>query len=337
MLKRTLIAALCATALLAVPRHGTAAPVSLSYSNFFPPSHVQSKLAEAWCKEVEKRTGGKVAINYFPGQTLTKADQMYDGVVNGISDIGLSLFSYTRGRFPIMQAVDLPLGYPSAKVATAAVNEVYKQMKPKELADVKVLYLHAHGPGLVWSKTRQVKTMADMKGLKFRATGASADMIKALGGTPVAMPMPDTYQSLQSGVVDGAAYPTEAAKGFRLAEVTKYVIESYPIAYTSTFFVVMNKAKWDSLPADVKKAIDEVSAEWVPKTAEAWDEIDREGLAYFKEKGGQVTPLAADEAAKWKAAVAPIADAYEVEAKKKGVDGKKALAIVEAVLAGAKK
>ncbi|MBI5016435.1 MAG: TRAP transporter substrate-binding protein [Deltaproteobacteria bacterium] len=332
-LRRALTAVCLCAALFLGPRISSAGPVTLSYSNFFPPNHVMSKLAEDWCREVEKRSGGKIAFNYFPGQTLTKADQVYDGVVNGISDVGMSLFSYTRGRFPVMQAVDLPLGYPSGKVATAVVGEVYRELKPKELNDVKVLYLHAHGPGLIWTKSRPVRTMNDMRGIKFRATGASADLIKALGGTPVAMPMPETYQSLLTGVADGAAYPMEASKGWKLAEVTKYLTECYPVAYTSSFFAVMNKAKWDALPADVKKVIDQVSAEWVPKTAEAWDEIDREGLEYFKSKGGEVIALPADESARWKKAVAPVLDAYVEDAKKKGVDGKKALSVAEKVLA----
>jgi len=303
------------------------AAVNLTYSNFFPPTHLHSKLAEAWAKEIEKRTNGEVTIQYFPGQTLTKADQIYDGVVNGISDIGYSLFAYTRGRFPVMEVVDLPLGYPNGRTATAVINEVYQTMKPKELDDVHVLYLHAHGPGLVNSRTKPIRTMDDMKGLKFRATGFSAKMVQALGGTPVAMPMPETYQSLQKGVVDGATYPYEAAKGFRLAEVTKYTTENYSMAYTSGFYVVMNKAKWDALPANVQKVFDEVSAEWVKKTGEAWDEIDKEGKEFFHQQGGQSITLSPEESARWKAAVAPMQEEYVAAAAAKGVDGKKALAV----------
>ncbi|MHB8763080.1 MAG: TRAP transporter substrate-binding protein [Deferrisomatales bacterium] len=303
----------------------SAAPATLTYSNFFPPTHVHSKLAEAWCQEVEKRSGGQVAIQYFPGQTLTKADQIYDGVVNGISDIGYSLFAYTRGRFPVMEVVDLPLGYPSGKTATAVINEVFREMKPKELDDVKVLYLHAHGPGLVNSRTKPIRTMDDLKGLKFRATGFSAKMVQALGGTPVAMPMPETYQSLQKGVVDGATYPYEASKGFRLAEVTKFTTENYSMAYTSGFFVVMNKAKWEALPPAVQKAMEEVSAEWTGKTGEVWDEIDKEGKEFFLQQGGQSVSLSGEEAARWKTAVQPIQDEYLAAAAAKGVDGKKAL------------
>jgi len=303
------------------------AATSLTLTNLFPPSHVHSKLLDAFAEEIKSRTGGEVTIQHFPGQTLTKGDQTYDGVVNGIADIGTSLFAYTRGRFPVMEAVDLPLGYPNGKTATAVINEVYREMQPKELDDVHVLYVHAHGPGLIHSRTKPIRTMADMKGLKFRATGFSAKMVQALGGTPVAMPMPETYQSLQKGVVDGATYPMEADKGWKLGEVTKYATENYSMAYTSGFFVVMNKAKWNALPANVQKVFDEVSAAWVKKTGEAWDEIDAEGKEFFLKQGNEMVPLSAEESARWKAAVAPIRDEYVAAATAKGVDGKKALAV----------
>ncbi len=198
-------------------------PVKLTYSNFFPATHVQSKLAEAWAKEVEKRTEGKVKVEYYPGQTLTKADQIYDGVVNGISDVGFSVLGYTRGRFPLMEVVDLPLGYKNGVEATNVANAVFDKFKDQVLNDTVVMYLHAHGPGLVHTKGKAVKKLEDMKGLKIRSHGTSQKVVKALGGTPVAQPMPETYQSLQKGVVDGAVYPLESNKGWKLGEVIDFL------------------------------------------------------------------------------------------------------------------
>ena len=93
-----------------------AKPIKLTYSNFFPPTHIQSILAQQWCDEIKKRTDGKIIVEYYPAQTLTKSRQVYDGVVAGLSDIGMALFAYTRGRFPVMEAVDLPLGYTARQV-----------------------------------------------------------------------------------------------------------------------------------------------------------------------------------------------------------------------------
>ena len=300
--------------------------VKLTYSNFFPPTHIQSKLAEAWCKEVEKRTAGKVKVDYFPGQTLTKARQVYDGVVEGISDVGFSVLAYTRGRFPVLAAVDLPLGYTSGTVATKVVNAVYEKFKPKELSDTQVMYLHAHGPGLIHTKGKAVRKMEDMKGLKFRGHGTSALVVKALGGTPVPKPMPETYQMLQKGVVDGAVYPFEANKGWKLGEVTNYCTADFTAAYTTSFFVVMNKDKWNSLPPDVQKIIEQINMEWAVKHGEAWDTSDAQGIVFFLNQGGQIIGLDGKEAERWKNAVAPIIEEYKA---KMDADGMKGTEIVD--------
>jgi TRAP-type C4-dicarboxylate transport system substrate-binding protein len=295
--------------------------VKLTYSNFFPPGHIQSKLAEAWCKEVEKRTNGEVVVEYYPGQTLTKARQVYDGVVEGLSDVGFSVLAYTRGRFPVMAAVDLPLGYTSGTVATKVVNAVYNKFKPKELMDTQVMYLHAHGPGLIHTKGKAVRKLEDMKGLEFRGHGTSALVVKALGGTPVPKPMPETYQMLQKGVVEGAVYPFEANKGWKLGEVTNFCTASFSAAYTTSFFVVMNKAKWNSLSAANQKIITQINTEWADKHGEAWDTSDAQGIVFFLNQGSEIIGLDVKEAERWKKAVAPIISDYAADMTKKGFNG----------------
>jgi len=298
-----------------------AQPIKLTYSNFFPPTHIQSKLAEAWCKEVEKRTKGKVKVEYYPGGTLTKAKQCYDGVVTGQSDLGFSVLAYTRGRFPVMSAVDLPLGYTSGKAATEVVNAVYEKFQPKELKDTEVMYLHAHGPGLIHTKGKAVRKLEDMKGLKLRGHGTSAKVVKALGGTPVPKPMPATYQMLQKGVVEGGVFPFEADKGWKLGEVTDYITADFSAAYTTSFFVVMNKDKWNSLPKDVRETIKEINKEWAKKHGEAWDASDMEGIYFFLNQGGEIIGLDAKESLRWKKAVAPIVEEYIEVLNKKGFNG----------------
>jgi len=294
------------------PVTADAGPLKLTYSNFFPPGHIQSKLAEAWCQEVEKRTNGQVVVEYFPGQTLTKARQVYDGVVEGISDVGFSVLAYTRGRFPVTAAVDLPLGYTSGTVATKVINAVYKKFMPKEFMDTQVMYLHAHGPGLIHTKSKPVRKMADMKGLKFRGHGTSALVVKALGGTPVSKPMPETYQMLQKGVVDGAVYPFEANKGWKLGEVTRYCTADFTAAYTTSFFVVMNKDKWNSISAANQKIIEQINMEWADKHGEAWDTSDAKGIVFFLNQGGEIIGLDAKEGERWRNAVAPIIEDFNL-------------------------
>ncbi|SKA78988.1 TRAP-type C4-dicarboxylate transport system, substrate-binding protein [Paucidesulfovibrio gracilis DSM 16080] len=321
MRPRTLLTG-CLAVLLSLwvlPTH--ASEFRLSYSCFFPPTHVQSQLAEQWCREVEARTDGQVRIDYYPGGTLTKAKQCYDGVVEGISDIGFSALAYSRGRFPVMAAVDLPLGYTSGMQATKVANSVYEHFQPQELQDVQVMYFNAHGPGLLHTREISVTRLEQLKGLKLRATGNSAQLVQALGGTPVAQSMPEAYQSIQKGVVDGGMYPVETNKGWKMAEVVDYMTESYSTGYTTTFFVVMNKDRWESLPDDVRKAIQEVNAEWIAKHGQAWDEADKVGRAAFLEQGNQIVPLAAEEAERWQNAAAPLLRTYVDEVSARGVDG----------------
>jgi len=286
-----------------------AAPTKLTFSIFFPPTHGQTKAAMDWAKEVEKKSNGKVQITIFPAGTLTKAPQCYSGVVKGISDLGFSLFAYTRGRFPVMAAVDLPMGYPNGKVASRVAQDFAKAFNPKELQDVKVLYLHAHGPGLLHTK-KPVKKLEDLKGMKIRATGLSAKVVKALGGVPVAMPQGGTYEALQKGVVEGTFGPLEVLKGWKQAEVVKYTTECYGVGYTTTFFIVMNLDKWNALPGDVKKVFDEVSEKYVDVHGKVWDSTDVEGRKYTQKLGNKIITLSDEENAKWRKAAAPVIDDF---------------------------
>jgi TRAP-type transport system periplasmic protein len=194
--------------------------ITLNYSNFFPAPHKNSVLAQQYCKEIEKRSGGKVKITYFPGGTLTPAAQTYDNVVKGIADIGESCFAYTRGKFPVMETLDLPLGYKTGVSATNLANAFYEKYQPKELAEVKVLWLHAHGPGILHTK-KPVYKLEDLKGMKIRATGQSAKVVQALGAAPVGTTMPETYDALRTGVADGAMAPVESLQGWKWGEVVK--------------------------------------------------------------------------------------------------------------------
>jgi TRAP-type transport system periplasmic protein len=298
--------------------------IELTYSIFFPATHGQAVAGMAWAKEVEERTNGKVKINIFPGGTLTKADQCYDGVVNGISDIGMSCFAYTRGRFPVMAAADLPMGYESGDMATKVANRFYKEMKPAELEDVKVLYLHAHGPGLLHTK-KAVRKLEDVNGMKIRSTGLSAKVVESLGGVAVAMPQGATYEALQKGVVAGTFAPIETLKGWRQAEVIDYTTDCNVIGYTTTMFVVMNKDKWNALPDDVQSVFTDVSEEWVDVHAEKWDQLDKEGKKYTLSLDNSILALDKAEESRWKAKVQPVIDDYEKSMKSKGLPGEKAV------------
>jgi TRAP-type transport system periplasmic protein len=299
-------------------------PVDLFYSNQFPAPHKVSQLAIEWGKEIEKRTNGRVKVTMYHGGTLTPPDKIYDGVVKGLSHVGLSVLSYSAGRFPLSEVIDLPLGYKSALASTRLINEFYKKFKPREFDDVKVMYLHGNGPGMVHTK-KPISKLEDFKGAKIRATGTTAKLIQSLGGTPVALPMPETYDALGRGVVDGVWSPIEALQGWRLGEVVKNSTQATAAASSISFFVVMNKESWNALPPDAQKIIEQINEEWIDKQGNLWDDIDKAGYEFVKAKGHNVITLSASEQDRWVNAVRPLLEDYVKAMKAKGLPGDEVL------------
>ena len=295
--------------------------IQLSWGSFYPSTHPLYPMIEAWGSEIEKRTKGGVKFNYFPGSTVVKGPEIPAGILKGVVDIGSGVLAYTPGRFLATEAVNLPNGYTSAKMATYVVNEFFKKFKPSEFDEFKVFFLHAHGPGILHTKT-PVRKLEDLKGMKIRAVGAAAKATTELGAVPVAMPMFDTYESLKKGVVEGTFSPIEAMMTWKQGEVVKYTTECYGIGYTSVFYVAMSKQKWDSLPPEVQKIFAEVSPQWIPKAAQVWDTADEGAKDYIRKMGNEIIPLSKEENARWAKAVQPVVDEYVQAVEAKGLPGK---------------
>jgi TRAP-type C4-dicarboxylate transport system substrate-binding protein len=302
----------------------------LNLANFFPASHfMNTKLIKQWVDEVDKATGGKVKVTSFPGQTLLKAPETYDGVVSGTADIGVGAFAYTRGRFPLMEGFELPgIYFGSCTATNLTAWDGYKKFQPKELKDVKVLWFYSVGPGILFTK-KEVKSMADLKGMRIRATGLTAKSIKALGATPVAMPMPDVYEALSKGVVGGNVAPPEVLKGWKQADVTDYIAIVPPV-YNGVHYCVMNLDKWNALPADVKKAIDGVNEKFVLTAGQIWDkEMKSNGIDYGLEKGMKMSRWTDAENKKAMKLMQPILEDYVARMNKKGLPGEQVLNFVK--------
>ena len=303
----------------------------LTYSVFFPPMHIQAKTAMDWAAEVEKRSGGRIQITVHPGGTLTKADQCWQGVLSGISDLGMSCFAYTPGRFPLLEALDLPLGWPDGLTATRVATQLAAKFNPAELQGAKILYIHAHGPGILATK-KPVRALEDLKGMKIRGTGLSAGIATALGATAVGMPQPETYDALQKGVVEGTFCPIETLKGWKQGEVVEYITDTKAIGYTTAMFVAMNQSAWDSLPADLQKVIVDVSTEWVDKHGQAWNQADTEGLEFVQSLNREIITLTPEEEGRWKAAVEPLVQDYLKRTGEKGLPGAEFLAEIRGLI-----
>jgi TRAP-type C4-dicarboxylate transport system substrate-binding protein len=292
--------------------------IKLKAANYLPVTHPMSLLSGWFCDEVKNRTKGQVEITYHPGGTLLNPVKMYDGVLAGIADLGLSHIQYTRGRFPVMEVFDLPLGFPSGWVDTRVATDFFNKYKPKEWDEVHVLYVSPSGPIILQTITKPVKTLDDIKGLKIRAVGQMTDIIKALGGVPVPLQMPDVYESLMRAVIEGVTVDLSTLKYWKFAEVTKYVTADWQIGTAITFYWVINKKKWDALSPDIQKIFTEVASEARDKQAALWDSMDIEGRDLFTSKGGQMIDLSAPEAERWKKAVQPVIESYKKQMASKG-------------------
>ena len=325
VLKVIVIAMFLSVLIVPFQGHAQEKVITLKVANWFPVAHKQTPLLESWGKDLEKRTNGKVKVNYYPAGTLVPAPQSYDAVTKGISDVGNHVLGYTVGRFPLTEVLDLPLGYPNNTVPTKLANAFYDKFKPKEFNDVKVLWFHAQAPGIVHTKTKPITKLEDLKGMKMRTYGSNAKLMSLLGGTPVAMPMTDVYDALSRGVAEGLMCAYEATEGFRFGDQLKYSTENYATSYSAVFAIVMNKDKWNSLPPDIQKIIDTMSKEYIEKYAAMWDDIEISGKAYLVKRGNKINTLSKEEEAKWVEKAQPIFDDYVKKMKEKGLPGDEAL------------
>lgn len=287
---------------------GFSAPIELKWSNYFPVPSMQSKICEQFIKDIEAQTKGKVKFVYFPAGTLLTAPKIYDGVQQGIADIGFSNISYTLGRFKQTEALDLPLGFPNAWVSNHVANDFYKKFKPKEWNKVHVLSMHTSPVNVVMTASKPVTKMSDLKGMNIRGQGYIGEVVGALGAVPRAIATPETYDAVLKKVIDGIYIPMETLRAFRFAEVTKNITECWPIGQVYTFYLIMNKDSWNKLPADVQKVFNEYPFE--DKLAATWNDIDIDGKKLGIEKKLNFIQLSPAEGQKWIKAGDTVVEKY---------------------------
>ena len=297
------------------------AQIKLSYANFPPAPTFPCVQMERWKTEVEKRTNGKVKVDTYPGSTLLNPKNMFDGVIAGTADIGCLATSYQPGAFPVVEAIDLPLGWPSATVASVSLWDLVDKYKPKELEKVKVITMFTCPPANIMSM-KPVLSLGDIKGYELRASGTGAKILEILGAAPVAMPQSDVPEALQKGVIKGNVSSLEVMKDFKYAEYCHYVTSNVNL-FVVSFAVVMNQAKWNSLPDDVKKVIDDMRKEQAIWTGQYVDNHVNEAMKWSKETHKvQVNTLPKAELDKWYALLKPMMNKYLKDYEAKGLPTK---------------
>jgi TRAP-type transport system periplasmic protein len=303
---------------LCASQSGAAEVIKLKFANYMPIMHINTVMMGKFVDEVNKKLAGKVEVTQYAAGTLLTAPKMAAGVASGIADIGLAHCSYSRGRFPVMELTELPLGASSSYILTHVVNEFYDKFKPKEWDAFHPLIFSTSPPSTIQTLKKPVRTLEDLKGLKIRGTGRSGDIVKALGATTVPVEMMDMYESLKRGVIDGNMGPYEQLKSFRTGEVLKYHSVAWQAGSGYTFYVIFNKNKWDSLSPEVKKVFDETAKTYIEPWAVAWNQVDLDGKEFFLQQGGTIIPIPDTEIRRWEKAVEPVIADYKKDMVAKG-------------------
>ncbi|HHV19756.1 MAG TPA: TRAP transporter substrate-binding protein, partial [Thermoanaerobacterales bacterium] len=261
--------------------------IELTFAHHWPAKHkVETVMAQGWAKAIEEATDGRIKIVTYPGETLIPAAENYEGVVQGVADIGLSVYGYTRGRFPLIETFLLPgINAKSSEVLSHAAMEVINKFNPKEIQDTKHLWTFGSGPMDIISN-KPIRKLEDLKGMMLGVPGGlGAVTLESLGGSPVSQPMSEWYESLQKGVMQGGVVAVNAMEGFRLGEVTGDYITLTPFLPQQLFYCVMNLEKWNSLPPDLQQTIIDVTEEFYPGSIPGvWDQENAGAVKRLSEK-----------------------------------------------------
>ena len=312
--------------------------VTLKLAHFWPSSHfIETDLIQPWAQEIADATDGRVIIDSYPGELLLKASDVYDGVVKGSADIGVSCFSYSPGRFPFCEVFELPgITYETSKSAGMVAWEVIQEYDPVEIHDTNVMMVFSTGPGDIYSK-QPVRSLDDMKGLEVRATGISTRTLSELGAAPVNLSQAEAYDAISKGVVKANLGPAEVLKSWNQADITSYVTKT-PFLYNTLFFLTFNSNKWQSLDEETQEIISEITQRYFSDVAiSLWDNQNGEAMAWATdEKGMEVIELSAAEAERWRRALIPVQNDWVkvIESKENvtesnGIDGSAVLKRVQ--------
>ncbi|MYD94157.1 MAG: TRAP transporter substrate-binding protein [Chloroflexi bacterium] len=325
-----------AAGVLCVAAVGSAAePITLRLHTFNSPKAIVNELfLEPWAREIAASSDGRVTIQVFPAMQLGgRPADLYGQARDGVVDLAWTLPGYSPGRFPLTEVFELPFVCSDAVATSQALTTFHRKWMRHEYRDTHPLVFHATAPGQIHTVDDQVRTLADMKGLEVRAASQTvAAMLEALGAVPVGMPVPQVYEALARGVVEGAMVPWTIMRPFRLHEVTRHHTE---VGLGCTPFVLaMNRARYEGLPDDVRQLLDDSTGMALARRlGRIWQEDEEAGREIARHRGHPIVPLPDVERARWRAATAPVVDAWVQKVDAMGYDGRALLADARRLIA----
>lgn len=315
---------LLATLVLLSAPPAQAKTIELSFASHVPPKaapYVHAFIP--WAKKIEERTNGQLKIKFYVAQTLVKARDSYDAVLNGIADISWLMFSWTPGRFPLTSVMELPYMVKSTFAGAHVLTKLFEKFPEMraEIKDTHLLWLWVTMPYELHTVDKPIRKLEDIKGMKLATQPGARAALEALGVVPVTMPTPKLYQTIEKGVTDGSALAWGAFKAFKLYEVTKYHTDIHLAAMP--YCTVMNKDKWNSLPKNIQKVITDTTKEMMPDTNCAAVSAEKEvGKKIVRDKGREIYVIPPEERKRWIATAQDAADKWVKDMEAKGLPGR---------------
>jgi TRAP-type C4-dicarboxylate transport system substrate-binding protein len=298
-----------------------AKPIELTYGSTNGPDHTFSQADILWIEKIEKDTGGRVKITPYWGATLLSSRENTAELIKGVADLGY--LSPSTG-FPIMLGtLGYPFGLPDWQTTVKIYDQMFKDF-PQMDAEWTALKVMAKSVASNYHivSTKPIRSAADFKGLRIKATGAYTSIAKELGAEGMNVPMGETYVALQKSTIDAAFAPYDTLKSFRFYEVAKYVtiLDLQSAVRPSRG---MNLDSYNKLPADIQKIFDNSVAYWSEEDNKARDRVNGEGYELAKANGVEFITLSAAELAKVYAAADKAMRAEAAKLDSQGLPGTK--------------
>lgn len=319
-LARGALAAAAAFGVLSAP--AALAQTRLAVSQWVPPSHPVAEVMLQWAQQVDQATSGRVKLANLP-QAVTNPPGHFNAVRDGLADVAFTVIGYTPGRFQLSEIAEMPLMADSAELNSAAFYKVAVREPAimNEFKDVKVLALFTHGPGTVFNTKQEISTLADLQKLKFRVGGGVVNEAgKLLNANVTIKPATESYELMSNGVMDGVWLPIESIATYKMEKLVRYITTFPGGLYSSTFIVMMNKKKWDSLSKEDQTAIDRIAGEPFSRAlGRAFDQRDEEGRKLALANGIKITAAPPALVKEVEARIAPLEKRWIDLARSRGI------------------
>ncbi|MGV3651073.1 MAG: TRAP transporter substrate-binding protein [Devosia sp.] len=287
---------------------------------------IPAKAIEPWVKRVEEASGGRLKFELYPAMQLGGAPaNLYDQARDGVVDLIWTVLGYTPGRFPKAEVFEMPFLVTTGEATSVAFQRFVEENAMDEFEGVKLIAVHAHGPGLFHS-INPITSLEDLRGMKIRGgSRVINDMLTRLGAEPVGMPVTGVPEALSKGVITGTTIPWEVTPSLRVAELVKNHtgFSGDQGLYTQTFAFTMNLDAYNNLPDDLKAIIDANSGvETARAFGQAMDGGDQAGLKIAQDAGNSIVTLDEAETARWKEVAQATIDNWVSQMDASGVDGR---------------